>query len=287
MSNTVGISDRRMRTRRIDKLNGSIFGAHPEAKVDDLVLSRDLNRFRILENAAAGVDIKAIASTTTAAISPGGARLFGDGIDETDSGMIATSGGPYFSMIATNQTLHTAAIGTAAALAPNTQGPLRMYARFDLADLSEMRLFFGFCGTAADAFVARTTGTGTTITLVDNDLVALIMDSGLTDADGLFFAFNKANAAADQDTTDDDVDPSFTMVANTVYYAAMEIDKLGNVAWAIQTADGGIAASGDRALASTPGTALAGVLAIESLDADGTEQLDGVAWGIDYYGDNS
>ena len=287
MSIGVGITDRRMRARRIDRLNGSVFGAHAEALVDDLVLSRDLNRFRILEQGGHGVDVKAIANTDTEAISAGGARLFGQGIAETDSGMINTTGAPYFSMVTTNETAHTIAIGTDVVLQPDTQGPVRMYGRFSLPDLSEMSFFFGFCGSAAAALDPRVTGSGTTLTLVDDDLVGLLMDSGLTDADGLFLAYNKSNDAASIATTADDVDPSFTIVVSTVYYIAMELDKLGNVAWAIQTADGGVAATGSRAAALDADEEHAGVFYIQSLDADGTEQADGVAWGIDFYGDNS
>lgn len=287
MSNKVRITDRRSRPRYIDALNGSIFGAHPEAQVDDLVLSRDLNRIRILEQGAAGQDPVPIAGTATEAFTPGGARVFGQGANTDDSGLINTTNAPYFSMVTTNETAHLIAIGTDAILSPDTQGPIRMYVRFALPDLSEMSFFFGFVGTAADALDPAVTGATTTLTLVQDDLAGLLMDSGLTDADGLFFAYNKANAAASIATTADDVDPSFTIVAAAVYYAAIELDEAGNIAWAIQTADGGVAASGQRAAALTAATPHAGVFYIQSLDADGTEQADGVAWGIDYYGDNS
>ena len=62
-------------------------------------------------------------------------------------------------------------------------------------------MFIGFVGTAADAFVAPVTGSGTTATLVQDDVCGLHMSTGYTDGDRFYFVSNKSNAAATQDVS--------------------------------------------------------------------------------------
>jgi len=159
---------------------------------------------------------KALADTAaTATIAGSGIRVFGQGIDETDAGFTVAIGedGPIGTLVTTDEDAHVAALGvgitTSVPFQPDTHGPLVVEALWaGNAALTSRRYFLGFIGTAADALDPPVTGSTVTITLVQDDLAGMLMDSGLTNADGVFLPHNKSDEAATIATTATGVDVS-------------------------------------------------------------------------------
>ena len=146
---------------------------------------------------------KALANTAAEAIIPGsGLRIFGQGIEVNgDSGLVAnaaTEGGTTARLHATNETSHLAAIGMdAGVMQPDQHGKLTVDVEFtSVTNILTRAFFLGFAGTAADALDPVATGATVTLTLVQDDLAGILMDSRLTDAAGLMAAHNKSNEAA-------------------------------------------------------------------------------------------
>ena len=154
-------------------------------------------------------DVVAIGGSNASDTLPSGVRVFGQGHAENDSGLIdvEASGavGPLKQIITTNEVSHTIALGMGTSTAihqPDTNGDIIIDIEFsNNTAITNRSLFCGFIGTAADAEEEPATGSSTTITLVDDDLVGAFLDTGLTDSDGIFFVSNKSNAAADVETT--------------------------------------------------------------------------------------
>lgn len=183
-------------------------------------------------NDKVGVAIAGSAMSVTKAGS--GVRIFGDGGADNDSGAVAIAsveGGNSMDLTTTDEDLHGLAFGMdAGIMQPDQHGGLVVDARFTMETaLTDRSIALGFVGVAIDAFVAPVTGAGTTATLVQDDQALMIMDSGLTDADGIFAVHNKSNAAATQDLTVDG-DLSATIAAVGTYQRwRVEIGANGNM----------------------------------------------------------
>lgn len=165
-----------------------------------------------------------LATTAVATIPGSGLRIFGQGIDETDAGLVIAIGedGPIGTLTCTNEDAHLAAIGVGIANSvpyqPDTHGPLVVEALFaGSAALTLRRFFLGFIGTAADALDPPVTGAAVTITLVQDDLAGLLMDAGLTATTELFAPHNKSDEAATILTTAVGVDTGVVMPAFGTY----------------------------------------------------------------------
>lgn len=194
---------------------------------------------------------KALADTAAAAILAGsGLRVFGQGIAETDSGLVAQAageGGYVARLTTTNEASHTAAIGMAAGVMQPDQHQL-LVLDVELSNVSaitDRALFAGFLGAAADALDPAVTGSGTDATLVQDDLAGLFFDSGLTDADRLYGVHNKSNEAATQDLTADGDTSADIAAAGTFQRLRVEI-----------AADGGMTAFVDKAQVYSDAAAL-------------------------------
>ena len=151
---------------------------------------------------------KAHADTAATVFLPGsGIRVHGQGIAETDSGLVVTfeEGGAVGTLTTTDEDAHLVALSCGASnssplpLQPDTHGPMVVEAtvRMDTA-LTVRRFFMGFLGTCADALDPPATGATVTITLVQDDLAGLFFDAGLTAATLLCAIHNKSDEAATQ-----------------------------------------------------------------------------------------
>jgi hypothetical protein len=166
---------------------------------------------------------KAHSNTDAVAILAGsGLRIHGQGIAETDSGVVVTAaeGGPTARLTTTDEDAHLVALsfGTtdsgAGPLQPDTHGPMVAEATVTMVTALTLRRFFlGFLGTWADALDPPATGSTVTITLVQDDLGGLFMDAGLTAATAFFAISNNADAAATQTTASAAVSPATVMPA--------------------------------------------------------------------------
>ena len=95
--------------------------------------------------------------------------------------------------------------------------------------ISSRATFLGFVGKAANGDAPRVHGSGTTITLVADDLAGLFQDTSLTNGDGVFFAHNKGDAADSQGTSGRETDESLA-AAGTYQIWRVEVARNGDVA---------------------------------------------------------
>ncbi|MCP4225232.1 MAG: hypothetical protein GY773_17985 [Actinomycetia bacterium] len=176
---------------------------------------------------------KAVADTDGTLTIPGsGLRVFGQGIDEDDSGLVAQTaaeGGIEARLTTTNETAHVAAVGMSAGVMQPDQHDV-MVVDVELSNVSAITLrsmFVGFIGTAADALDPAVTGATTTATLVQDDLAGVFFDVGLTDGDRLYGVHNKSNEAATQDLTADGDTSTNIAAAGTYQRIRVQISRAG------------------------------------------------------------
>lgn len=184
---------------------------------------------------------KADANTdATTTLAGSGIRIHGQGIAETDSGFVITMSdqGAIGDLHTTDEAAHLAVLsvgsGTTPVFKPSVNGTIVMDANVAmLTDILTRSLFFGFCGSAANATDPIVTGSGTTITFTTtfgDDVAALIFDSALTDADRLFAPHDKANTNANILTTATGVDTGVDFpAAGTYKRLRVEVDSDGAV----------------------------------------------------------
>lgn len=176
---------------------------------------------------------KALADTAAAAFLAGsGVRVFGQGVAETDSGLVvqtAGEGGSRGRLTTTNEAAHTIAIGmSAGVMQPDQHQLLVVEAKLThVTAITDRALFIGFLGTLADALDPAVTGATTVATLVQDDLAGLFFDSGLTDGDRYFGVHNKSNEAATQDLTADGDTSTDVAAAATDQLLRVEINASG------------------------------------------------------------
>jgi hypothetical protein len=151
---------------------------------------------------------------------PSGMRVFGQGMADTDSGLILgtdVEGSRVGQLTTTNEDEHVAALGmggTVAILQPDTHGPMAVdILCTNVTDILAKRMFIGFLGTVADALEGPFTGATTVVTLVQDDMAGICFDANFTDADALYGAHNKSNA----DATMTGIDLSTNMAAAGTY----------------------------------------------------------------------
>lgn len=175
----------------------------------------------------------ALASTAVEVIVPGsGLRIFGQGIDETDAGLVvqaAGEGGSVGRLTTTDETAHTLAIGMEAGVMQPDQHQL-LVLDVELTHVSAITtrsMFAGFLGLAADALDPAVTGSTVTATLVQDDLAGVIFDTGFTAASRLYAVHNKSDEAATQTVTTDGDTGVNIATAGTYQRIRVEISAAG------------------------------------------------------------
>lgn len=177
----------------------------------------------------------ALASTAVEVVVPGsGLRVFGDGIAETDSGLVvqaAAEGGSNGRMTTSATSGKVLAIGTESVVMQPDQHQL-LVLDVELTNVSAITarsMFIGYLGLAADGLVAAVTGATVTATLVQDDLAGLIFDTGLTSASRLFGVHNKSDEAATQVLTSDGDTGVNIAAAGTFQRIRVEINSGGDM----------------------------------------------------------
>lgn len=168
---------------------------------------------------------KAVADSNAAATLTNGLAVFGQGAAEDDSGAVVSyveDVGPIVTLTTTDQAAHTIAIGlptgTTELWTPANAGP--MHIEVEAAQVSAITAraqFIGFIGAQTNALDPVATGSTTVVTLVQDDVHGLFYDSGFTDADRYFAISNAEDAAANENTTDDNVDTGVDQAAAATY----------------------------------------------------------------------
>lgn len=167
---------------------------------------------------------KALADTAGTAILGSGVKVHGQGIDETDSGLVVTYTaelGPIARLTTTDEVSHLAALGignTSLPFQPDTHGPIVVDGEFTNVSAITLRtLFMGVIGASADALDPVVSGSTLTLTLVLDDLAGMFMGVGLTNGSGIFAPHNKSDEAASILTTATGVDCGSTVPAAGTY----------------------------------------------------------------------
>lgn len=177
----------------------------------------------------------AVANNDAEAVVAGsGIRIFGDGLEQTDSGAVAQTageGGITMRLSTTNQTAHLIAIGMdAGVMQPDQHGPLTVDVEMtNVSAITARAMYVGFVGTAIDAFVEPVTGDTVTATLVQDDLAGIFFDTDLTDADRWYGVHNKSNASATQDLSSDGDTSTNVPAAGTYQRLRVEIAPGGGM----------------------------------------------------------
>jgi hypothetical protein len=184
---------------------------------------------------------KALSNTDATATIPGsGLRVHGQGVAETDSGLVVSMSdqGALGRITTTDEDEHTLTLsfgtGTTPLFQPDQNGTIVVDASIAHVSAITLRgLFFGVCGSAADALDPLINGATTTISFANSiadDIAGLCFDVGLTDADGLFAVKDKGNANASIETTATGVDIGVTVAAaGTFQRLRVEVDADGAV----------------------------------------------------------
>ena len=185
-----------------------------------------------------------LADTDTSLVVPGsGLRIFGQGLAETDSGVVCAtdSGCVRARLTTTDEAEHLVALsfgsiaGSTLYMKPASWGPMVIEATVAMVSALTLRNFFiGFIGGVAadvgDALDPPGTAVTTTLTLVQDDLAGLYMDSRLTDATRIFAPHNKADEAATLTAASCITDPSTVFsAAGTDVRFRVEITRTGTM----------------------------------------------------------
>jgi len=183
-------------------------------------------------------------------------------IDHADSGVITlTKENGYVTLYASDdEDANGCAIGTEVALSPLLNGTLVLETRVEMAALTTRNVFIGFCAANAVEILEPLTSTGTTLTAVVA-CVGFHFDSTLTaDATAATAVWHMPYLLALSATqTSTDVAASQVAVVDESDVLRVEVDNNGAARWYI---NGKLEQSAGAALAATPATKLAGVLAI-------------------------
>jgi hypothetical protein len=146
----------------------------------------------------------AITDTGTVNSLRSGVRVGGLGLAETDSGIAPGTNvaGSYVARItATDEDTKGVFLAgpSVAQFVPSAQGPMCVDVEFtNVSAITTRCTFVGFIGALADNAAFPTVGATVTLTHAPDELTGIVQDTGLTDADGLFLANEKANAAGTQ-----------------------------------------------------------------------------------------
>ena len=189
---------------------------------------------------------KAHADTAaTATIAGSGIRVHGQGVAETDSGLVVSMSdqGALGRITTTDEDAHTLVLsvgtGTTPVFQPDQNGTVVVDTEVSHVSAITLRsLFLGFCGSAADALDEVVTGATTTISFaatIGDDVAGLFFDVGLTDGDRYFYPTDKGNANASIATTacDSGVDVA---AAGTFQRLRVEVDADGGVRFFVNKA---------------------------------------------------
>lgn len=204
-----------------------------------------------------------VAVGSTALSAPlGPFRVFGNGINEVDSGapvvVDALSGA--IRLTTTDEAEHAAALGTPASLSAEKNGVISAEARVQLNNLDTKEVYFGFSdvvGDTAGLEGSNVHGATTTVTLTASDLCGFLLSAELTEDEMWHFVHNGGATAGVTDSTE--LESGVDAVAGEWDVLRIEIDPNGTARWYI---NGALKKTLEGAVATT--VALACFVAVEA-----------------------
>ena len=184
-------------------------------------------------------------------------RVIGDGLAETDSGIVSldsdgVNGVAQFTT--TNEDKHAVGVSTAAMFDVGNMGTIVAEARVRLPALANREVFFGLSDVNTDTVSLEDDvfhGNGTTITLTASDGAGFLFCSELTDATDWHMIYNGGTTTGE--TTSTNVDADDVATAGEFQILRLEIAENGTCRWYIdgvlkQTKTGAVSTSVDMAV---------------------------------------
>ena len=204
-------------------------------------------------------------------------RVFGQGINEVDSGALAIAGQPGVRLTTTNEAAHTAAVGTQQSISPALNGAVCLESRVQMNNLDTKTVFVGFSDDAAATAISPATGSTTTLTLADSDICGFVLDAALTSDEEWHFVHNGGTTTGVTDSTA--LVSGVDAVAGEWDVLRVEIDVDGTARWYINGELGKTLAG-----AVDPAVFFAGYVMVEAAGA-AIEEADTDLLAVEYYRD--
>jgi hypothetical protein len=191
----------------------------------------DFGKLIIAEDFFGGEDI--VAATAASRAFGSSLRVIGQGIAEADSGVVAVDAvsNGVVRLTTTDEAAHTCGVVTSTMLAASLNGTIVGEWRIELENLDTKTVFVGFTDDVADTALSPVTGSTTTLTLGDSDLIGFVLDAALTSDEEWHTAHNGGSATGV--TVSTSLTTSVDAVAAEMDVLRVEIDPNGTGRWYI------------------------------------------------------
>ena len=218
------------------------------------------------------------APATVPFFTPGGLRVVGQGLAETDSGINGLDADGLNGVVqlqTTDEADHSVGFTTSKCFDMALNGGIMIEARVRFDDLDTKRAYFGLTDVVTDGVGVikgeQMFGTGTTLTLTASDLCGFFIGSELTDDEDWHGVYNGGTTTGA--TTSTDVDLNDDAVAGEFQVLKLTVSNDGTARWYI---DGVLLQTVTGAVSTT--TDLAVLLMIDAVDTT----AGGVVMDVDY-----
>lgn len=199
-------------------------------------------------------------------------RIFGNGADEADSGVISQARkNGVVRLTTTDEAEHAIFVGTNLSMSAGSNGALALETRVSLNNLDTKEVFIGFADVAANAQIIEggiAHGGTTTLTLTASDICGFLLSAELTEGEMWHFIHNGGEATGVTNSTL--LQSGIDAVAGEMDVLRIEIDIDGTARWYIN----GVRLKVLKG-AVNPSVVMAGMIgveakgtAVEELDAD-------------------
>ena len=230
-------------------------------------------RIEIFEDFIGAEDIVANTAATRN-FGTAGLRVIGQGVAETDSGIVLLESDGLNGvgrLTTTNEDAHSIGLTTATMFDVGKMGTIVLEARVQFENLDTKEFYFGLTDVNADATIIEggtMVGNGTTMTLTASDLCGFYLSAELTDDEDWHAIFNGGTTTGETVSTSLDLDDD--AVAGEWDVLRLEVGNNGTARWFVngvlkKTQAGAVSTSTD--LAAILMVAAYGA-AIETVDVD-------------------
>ena len=230
-------------------------------------------RIEIFEDFIGGEDI--VANTAASrTFGTAGLRVIGQGIAETDSGIVLLESDGLNGvgrLTTTNEDAHSIGLTTATMFDVAKMGTIVLEARVQFENLDTKEFYFGLTDVNDDTTIIEggtMVGNGTTMTLTASDLCGFYLSAELTDDEDWHAVFNGGTTTGETDSTELDLDDD--AVAGEFDVLRLEVGNNGTARWFVngvlkKTQAGAVSTTTDLAVLLMVATYGA---AIETVDVD-------------------
>ena len=175
---------------------------------------------------------------TAAGENLGSLRVIGDGVADSDSGIVAQAGvNGVARFTTTNEDKHAVGVTTSTMFDVGNMGTIIAEARIKLPALANREVFFGFSDVSVVDYSLEDDifhGNGTTITYTASDGAGFLFCSELTDATDWHMIYTGGTTTGE--TTSTNIDADTVAVADTYQVLRLEIHENGKCDWYVNGA---------------------------------------------------